>query len=501
MSVTMPRPGSAYRIKNSPPPRTIPTDTGTWFVAGLSDRGPLTPQKIVSLTDATNKLGSRQSYSILMDALELYFRDGGGLAYVSRVVGPAAAVASLNLLDAGAAVSLVATAKGPGAYGNSITIQRQNPGAGGLAGSFSLLVTDPNYPGGQISEQSPDFTTQAAAIAWAQQSQLINLALGASANLPANAAAAPMAGGADDRAAITDAQWAAALTRFPKDLGPGQVTQIGRTTPQAHSDTLAHANANNRKAILDLPDSPTPATVQAGVLRGNANDTEGAAFAPWIVIPGLAGPGTTRIVPPSALVAAKIAASDSSGNSPNVPAAGFPEGVSDYAIGLSQPAYDNGAGIDVTRDAMYSAGVNQIVSRFGLIEVFGWRTLTDKFGANGEWINFANARLKMAIIAEGMAILENYILDEIDGRGRTFGRLQGQIQAICGRYYGLGSLYDGGSGRAEDSYVVDTGPNVNTPETIAAQEIHVSVAARMTQDGELVVFDFAKVPVTQSLAA
>jgi hypothetical protein len=498
MTATQPRPGSLVSVRTAPPSRTVPVGTGNWFVAGMSDRGPLSPVMIRSLQEFVNNFGGRQTYSSLYDAMETYFREGGGAAYISRVVGPAAAVATKNLNDAGAAVSLVATAKGPGTYGNSITIAVQNPGAGGTAGSFSLLVTDPNYPGGSLSEQSPDFTTQAGAVAWAQNSALINLALGASANLPANAAASALAGGADDRNNIVDANWATALTRFTRDLGPGQVTQLGRTTAQAYTDTLAHAQLNNRVAILDAPDSPTVGTVtNAATFQRGANDIYGALFAPWVVIPGLT-PNTTRIVPPSALVAAKISHSDASGFSPNTPAAGNPEGVASFVIGLSQVPYDNGQGQAVTRDSMYSLGVNQIVYRFGVYEVFGWRTLTDPNGANQDWLNLGNRRLAMAVTAEALAIAERYTLSEIDPQGRLFKRFQGDLSALCARYYDLGSLF---GSRPEDAYIVDVGPTVNTLQTIANKELHAAIALRMSQDAELVVIEITKVPVNQAIAA
>lgn len=503
MSATQPRPGSIVTVRSTPPPRVVPTDTGVWFVAGTTDRGRTDrPQLVQSLNEFINYFGTRQTYSVLYDALETYFREGGARAYVGRVVGPAAVIAFKNLNDVGAAVSLVAKAKGPGAFGNSITIQVQNPGAGGTAASFSLLVTDPNYPGGSYSEQSPDFTTQAAAIAWSAQSQLIDLTLGASSNLPANAAAGAMATGNDDRGAITDAQWVTALNLFTRDLGPGQVTQVGRTTTQAYADTLAHAAANNRVAFLDGADTPTVATLTAAAqaIRTGAtapNARFGALFAPWLVIPGLV-PGTTRTVPPSALAAAKASAKDASGATPNAPAAGA-DGIARSVLALSQPAYNSGSGIDVTRDAMYAAGVNQIVYRYGAFEVFGWRSLVDPNGADQDWLNLGNVRLGMHIIAQALRIAEGYILDELDGRGLTFKAFEGDLRAVLIGLYDRGSLFDGGSGRPEDAFAVDTGPQVNTPATISARELHAAISVRMAQDAELVVIEVAKVPITTSL--
>lgn len=502
MTATMPRPGSIVTTRTSPPPRTVPTDTGTWFVTGFTDRGPANKAVLVqSLTEFISIFGTRQTYSVLYDALESYFREGGAKAYIGRVVGPASTIATVNLLDAGAAISLVAKAKGPGTYGNSRRVTVQSPGNGGTASSFSILVTDSVDT--TISEQSPDFLTQASAIAWSQQSSNIDLTLGASALNPVAVSNAALTTGTDDRLNATDATWRNALALFNRDLGPGQVSQVGRTTTTAHGDTLTHANLNNRFAILDAPDTPTVATLKttATTVRTTAPQSgyakNGMLFAPWVVIPGIV-PGTTRIAPPSAFVAARISAKDSSGSTPNAPAAGN-DGVLRTAIGLSQPAYDAGTGVDVTRDDMYTAGVNLIVSRYGAYEVFGWRTLVDPNGADQDWLNAGNSRLAMYIVAQGLKIAENYILDEIDGRGRTFKAFEGDIRGVMGDLYSRGSLYDGGSGKPEDAYSVDTGPQINTPATVANRELHAAVAARMTQDAELVVIEIAKVPVTQSL--
>lgn len=490
MSQTQPRPGSIVTTRVAPPPRTAPVDTGVWYVSGLADRGVTNaPVLCQNLQDFINNFGARQTYSVLYDAVETFFREGGSQVWVSRVVGPAAVVASVNLLDNAAAVSLVATAKkGAGAWANTLRIAVATGSAG--AGSFTITVSDTVL--GQL-EVSPDLFSQADAIAWSQQSQYISLALGASALIPANIASAALTGGADDRNNIVEAQWTAALGRFTKDLGPGQVSAPGRSTTAAHAALLAHAAANNRTALLDAPDSPTIATVQAAAsAQRGTNDTYGGLFAPWLVIPG-ATAGTTRIVPPSAGVAAKIAANEAMGNSPNAPAAGQPEGVFSYVIGLSQPTYDNGNGKDVTRDSMYSAGVNQITYRYGQYMVFGWRTLTAENGANAEYLNLGNSRLRMAISARALFLAENYILDEINPV--KLGRYRGDIEAMLSAYW-PDSLY---GDTPDQAFAVDTGPQVNTPVTIANRELHAAIAVRMSPDSELVVIDITKVPVTQSL--
>src|SRR5215472_8880041 len=119
----MPRPGVTVTLRDTPGGVGFPTTTGTWFVAGTADRGPAgTYSQITDLNDFVNTYGQRQSYSVLYDAIETFFREGGGQAYVSRVCGPAATSGFLNLMDNAAAVSLVATAIGPGAWSSSYKV-------------------------------------------------------------------------------------------------------------------------------------------------------------------------------------------------------------------------------------------------------------------------------------------------------------------------------------------------------------------------------------------
>src|SRR5262249_15597235 len=116
---------------------------------------------------------------------------------------------------------------------------------------------------GSIVETSPDLTTQADAVNWATgSSHYITLTIGASTNVPAVAAAAALATGADDRTNITDTQWLNALNLFTPDLGPGQVMAPGRTSDIGHTQLADHAKNYNRVALLDLPDTALKGTLE-----------------------------------------------------------------------------------------------------------------------------------------------------------------------------------------------------------------------------------------------
>jgi hypothetical protein len=497
------RPGTQIIERSTPPPRSAPTDTGPWFVAGFTERGPVSPLRldgtlltIGSLTDKRRIFGGFASSDATLDtALEFFFRNGGSIAVINRVTGPTPTTSTRNLLDGSAGVSLVAKAKGPGAYGNSITVQVFNPGAGGTASSFSLRVIDPNYAGGSLQEDSPDFTTQAAAIAWSASSSLIDLTLGASALLPATLAASVLGNtttGADDRANATDATWKAALDRAGRELGPGQVTQVGRTTAQAYADTISHAAATNRIAVLDGADTATSATLKAATvaLKSNSNASKGGYFAPWLQMPALVAGGALRDVPPSAAAAAAMAANDVA-RSPNQPAAGL-NGQLLFTSGVKNN-WD-----DATRTDLNANGVNVIRSIRGIVQIYGFRTLSDPV-VDPDRIWLANSRLFMAIQAKADARAEAFVLSQNDAptRARFQGQLIGEILPYTLPGGGVYPLVDAEGNQLDPGYVVDVGPQVNTPTTIAAGEMHAEIAIRPTPTAELVVIGIARARIGQ----
>lgn len=81
----MARPGTVVLTRDTPPPRSAPTETGVWFVAGLAAEGPTDAQLITSLDRFTNLYGDRIAQSNLSDAVEAFFQEGGTRVYVARV--------------------------------------------------------------------------------------------------------------------------------------------------------------------------------------------------------------------------------------------------------------------------------------------------------------------------------------------------------------------------------------------------------------------------------
>jgi len=477
----MPRPGTNLVLRETPPTRQAATDTGVWFVEGLTEKGPVNEALLItSLTEYERYYGARVSYGHLYDALDVFFREGGSRAYVGRLVGPAALAASVILQNSTPANTLKVAAKSPGEWGNALNVQVL---AGGVGGTFVLLITHDTL--GEL-ERSPDLLDEAAAIEWASNSDYIVVTDEVAAGDPAVGGPFNLAGGVDDRASILDSHWTAGLGLFVKDLGPGQVSMPGRTSSTNHTALQNHAQANSRVALLDSVNSNVKATLlaQAQALQ-LANGKWSAIFGPWLTCPGVI-PGTDRTVAPSALVAGAIARTDAAGGSPNTPAAGE-NGQALFCNGLAA-----GPLTDADREDLNEEGHNAIIMKYGGVRIYGWRSLADPVSESG-WINFANVRLVMEIASVADAIGEGYLFDEVDGQARKIGEYGGALTGMLTPYWSIGSLY---GLTPDEAFLVDVGPGVNTPTTIANLELRAIIMLKPSPFAEEITLELVKARVT-----
>jgi hypothetical protein len=435
---------------------------------------------IQTLDQFVTVYGARQSYSILYDAVETFFREGGNRVYVGRVVGPAAASGTLVLNDAAAAPSLNVTALGPGAWS---ALYKVGVVAGGAGGTFQIQVTDASN---NVLEQSSDLTNQSSAIAWSAYSNYIRLTLGTSVNNPAVAAPVALSAGNDDRTNITDTQWANALTLFSSSLGPGQVSAPGRTSSTSYGQIKAHVESFGRVGLLDLPDSPTVATLQAAAAGVTSRFC--ASFAPWIIVPGVTG-GTVRTVPPCGMIAGLCGRNDPSVGA-NQPAAGN-NGVARFGTDLSQPDWN-----DANRTTLNSSSCNIIRRLYGGIRNYGWRALVNAVG-DPSWVDFGNGRFYMDLAAELDSIGENFVFSQIDGQnGQTIQQFHDQLYGNLLGHYTAGELF---GDTADQAFAVDTSDKVNTLATLANNELHAVCMVKMSPMAEFVAINIVKLMVTQSI--
>jgi phage tail sheath protein FI len=467
-----PTPGVTVTSGASAPSSSFPTDTGQWFVTGEAEKGPTdAPVLVRNLAQYVTTFGARVAYGYLYDALQTFFKEGGSRAYVARVVGPSAKVATVKLSD-GSKDTLQVNAISPGAWGNDLTV-KVDPGSG----DFVLTVELDE----EVVETSPTLNDNGEAVTWALSSSYIRLVdLG---NGDPAEAIKELASGTDDRENITEEEWLDALNLFEPDLGPGQVSAPGRTTAESQENLLTHAGERNRVALLDGTDTETVGTLisQAATLRAIDNARFGGLFGPWAVIPGLTA-GTTRTVPYSAVQAGLTARSDVGGN-PNEAVAGVSH-VARYATDLSQAAWTA-----VERGELSDAGVNVARVVNGAVETYDDITLVNPL-VDATWLFLSNARLNMALAAGFAAVGERHLFAQIDGRGIELGKFGGDLVGeVLLPLYEAGALF---GDSPEDAFACDTSDQVNTEETIAEGKILANVSVRMSPAGRFVEIELSK---------
>lgn len=484
------RPGTLITARDTPAPRaSAPTDTGGWFVTGLAEQGPITPQRVTSLQRFKRVYGNRVSYSVLYDSLDAFFTEGGSVAYVARVQGPAPVRATGSLYDQlGSAVGDVAlsvAAKYAGDYYNNLRVQ--------VTGTGPYTITVSHVTDGTL-ETSPSLADRAAAVTWSALSSWVDIALGVSNELPRAQGPTALTGGTDDRASVTETQWTAALTQFAATLGPGQVSAPGRSTTAAYSALLAHAEAYNRVALLDSADvtsaDRSSLIASAAALQAlGAGVRYGGLHAPWVNIAGLVA-STTRAVPASAVKAGLIARNDAV-NDPGQAADGV-NGRSAAAISV------RAAFTDDDYEALNAGAVN-LFRAFpqygGEVRAYGDRSLADKDTYPLYW-QLPWARLFMAVRAQGQDIAEHYVFSQVDGRGHTLAAYAGELTGMLLELYNADAFY--GDSPAE-AFNVNVGSAVNTIGDIADGNIRAVISVRMSPFSELVRLEITRRSITESV--
>ncbi len=473
----MPLPGVVVDIADAASPPAQLNNTGTAFITGLSDRGATsgnlaTADAVVSLPQFRSRYGVRQTYNgPEYDAVEAFFTEGGSRLFFSRIAGPAAVRASAAVPASSS--KFTATAKGPGSYGNNLTVS---------VASGVITVKESTA----IVEVSPVLADTAEAQAWASaNSDYIDITPLASGAL-SDATNVALTAGADDRTNITDTERQAALDRFGSDLGPGQVLMPGDTRTAAHTMLANHAVARNRFAYGDLPDTATVATITAAAaaVRGLGREVGRhiQLLEPWLLAP--ADGGTTRTVPPSGVQAGIAARLDNQGN-PNIAVAGR-NAVSRFATGVKYTRSDT------DREALADAGVTVIRSIDGQVQPYDDITPVNQT-TEPEWLGAAGNRLVMRIIADAQEVARSFMFQPVAGPA-DLAAFRGAMTEMLAGWFNRGALYSQ-DGTPAGAFRVEVGPTVNTPETLAARQLRAELALKLAPNARQVNVTITNTPL------
>lgn len=467
----------------------IPVPSARYFVVGLSDRGPLADVvRVTSMAQFEASFGVRQSYGNLYDDVATFFSEGGGEAYVARVVGPAATQGSLAtpLQDrAGTPVNTMqVTAKGPGAWSSNVTISII---AGTVPNTFTLSIV---YLGIEVERYanlvSPqDAVTKTAGSAWVTITDLAS-ATAAPNNNPAVSGPTALSAGADDRASVTAAMMVTALARFGTQFGDGCVAIPGGGDA-THAGLIAHATANNRTAICVSSRGAT--STQLATLAASYASEYAGLFAPWIQTRDAYG--GILVIPPDGYVAAVRARAHRDVGPWQAPAG--ERARSSVVVGVDQ-IFDA-----VTANGLDDAKVNAILPTTTGVRLYGWRSLSAD-PANWRLLTGIDTINRIVIAAQNE--LADLVFSTIDSKGHLLARVEGALIGIVAPMADQGGLYEwvdadpnGGNPILRDpGYQVTTDP---TREVASANMVKATVAVRVAPTGALIALTVTKVGVTR----
>lgn len=495
--------GVSVSAAEVPPATTSLYNTQNAFIVGFADWGPVgQPVRITSLANAASQIGTPSgsptpygsrtaTNATVFDAIDALLGEDGNATptvYFSRVAHGTPAAASLALAPSAA---LTITAAYPGAGGNGIFVAVQN-------NTSNVVITLSDAAGNTLAT-SPQLTTLAACIAWAATTGLVT-ATSTGASLPSTAAATALTGGTDNRGSAALSDWQTALAAFAPTLGPGQVLAPGQTnaTLAGISSALAtHASQNNRVVCANLDDNVSAATeiTNLGAFGSSAVASYAGFWAGNRVIPGIT-PGTTRSVTPDAVIAGLVARADAATGNPNTAAAGV-----NYPLQYATVPTSNvsGAPLDTYSNAdlqtLNAAGINTFQVVDGEPCNYGFVT-PELASQDAIYWQFNHSRTRMYIVAQAQLIGQPFVFSQIDGQGSIQSRFKGALQAMLLGLYNQGALY---GATAQDAFVVDTGPDVNTPATIAAGQLNATITCSFSYFAQNVQIQVNVVPTTQAL--
>ena len=318
-----------------PPAGTISTSTGAFI--GADTRGPVTPTLVNSYSEFARLFNdvSTPGAGELPFQVYSFFANGGSRAYVARVAGSGAAVATRTLTDrAGTPLAtLVVNAANPGTWGNNLYVDINDNAAAGL---FDVLVyfggTSNAYLVERFTGLSMDATSTNYALTVVNNTEVgskyIQLAQPTTPSITAAPNNAPSAQvsrqltNGTNGAAVADSDFSTALSRFDNVLEPVNLTLPGATGGQ---QSLAVSYAEARGDIFVVCSLDTSITTTSAAITAASALTAssyGAVYWPSIIVanPASTVPGATRVQSPAGAVLGLIALTDATRGIQKAPA-------------------------------------------------------------------------------------------------------------------------------------------------------------------------------------
>lgn len=473
---------------------TVNFSTSAAAFFGTSDRGPTAPRLITSWSDYVANFGTLKNQYDLGYAVYHYFANGGRNAYVTRVVGSAAAAASGTIPyyptgSGNASASLLtATVVNKGTWGNNVTVQTTQGLVTATATAiptFNLIIKDNDVEVERWTELSPD-PNGARYVESIINNYSRYIRVVAAQGVVANASfeyyvtEVTATGGLD--ATPVAADYVTALDLLDDIEGVLMINAPGQYNSTVVNGVMAKAKARgNSLAIVD----PSPLSTTANDFAGEAathRSADGANYAIFcapmltMVDPAKSGPGAIRRTFPGGAVAGLYARTETERTVAKSPA-GFTADIRN-ALGVDVKFTDTQIG------TLYDGGVNcfKTVPGGGIV-LWGARTLEklrpDQYVSVRRSLNYLKQALKDAT---QFAIFEPN--DEA---------LWNRVNAACGTVLNAFWSAGGLKGRnASEAYYVICDETNNTATTIDNGEVRVEVGVSLQYPAEFIVITISQ---------
>lgn len=504
MAIAMERsaPGVYVLVNTSEVSRPVDRQpTSTFFLVCVAHWGAVgQPILITSEDDFDYTCGGPDNRSFGDDAIRSFFRDYPGTqALVSRVVGPAAALATVSLNDVAGVPA--PTLRIDSKYYPSPSIDlRYKVEAGTEADTRKLTFRSIFLNRKEVWD---NFKMDADSIERINQGselvQLTDLISGSDApeNLPllnAGGVEALLAGGSDDYAGVNAGRYIGSAVNGSRSglhvfddeaLGTGQVAVPGITDETVHLALQAHAEAYHRFALIDPPlgSSDQEAADVADAVRSQFVSVTW----PWVERLSYEGDGLRKFYPPSGFVAGACAKVDREIGIHKAPAnIQIPNAINVERHPNGQSQID-----DNVRAFLNTRGVNVIapIPHAG-IRIYGARpTSYDRR------VSTIHERRTLSMIRYSLKIAYQFaVFGVIDGSGSLQRTLISTTEQFLRALWKDGALY----GKTEEEAFVVTDASV--PAEIANGLVTIKATVKISQMAEQITLLLNNAPVFEDLS-
>ncbi len=473
--------------------------TSTAAFLGKTERGPIEPRLVTSVTQFQNLYGGYLPDSYLANAVDGFFANGGTRCYIARItkVDGTAKTSTYTINDASAKAVMKVSAIGPGTWGNKIYIQIGDAALESLDPNlFKMTVLYPSpVPNATIIETYDNLSKDPSSPDYFENringiSYLITVLHQTSTLTPQNITTpVPLAGGVDGTPdasgnvllTVTDFQGKVMDTTTGQSVGLyalGRISDISivcipdeNAISGLTSALIAHCDTTTKDRFAIVQSASTSSDI--GTLQPPQESLYAAFYHPWVVI---IDPTTNlpKQVPPGGHIAGIYARSDVNRGVWKAPANEIVNGIVDLKFDIQKGE----------QDILNPRGVNCIRTFQGQgIKVWGARTMS----RNALW-KYVNVRRLFIFLEKSIYQGTQWVVFEPNNEA-LWARVKQSISLFLTEQWRNGALM---GSTPEEAFFVTCDRTTMTQSDIDNGRLIVVIGVAPVKPAEFVIFRIAQ---------